>query len=182
MRIALLAPDPAAPWGSRLAAELAARGHSVTLACPPGSGGAAEASEGVALVHPAGPPRLPVARFYEDGLELAPAVIWRLVRGRFDLVHAFAPAFGWAAAQARRFGGPPFAYTFAGQLTREWLVERHYRLEMMLATAAVALACFVEDEATAGAFRRYLLRDPEVLAPGADAGVYEAAYSGAASA
>lgn len=109
------------------------------------------------------PPRLPAYRFYEDDIELVPATIWRLLRGSFDLAHALAPAAGWAAAQAKRLGGPPFLFTFGGPLTRRWLVDRHYRLEMMVATAAAAAGCTVDDGDTAIAFRRYLLRDAEVV-------------------
>ena len=141
MRIALL--DPVREAGD-LAATLEARGDDVILV--PGWG----------------PPPLSVQRYYEDHLELVPSVVWRLARGRFDLAHAFAPAFGWAAARARRLGGPPFVYSLRGPLTRRWLVDRHYRLEMMRATAAAAREVLVDDEETAIAVRRYLLREARI--------------------
>jgi hypothetical protein len=123
------------------------------------------------------PPRLRVQRYYEDNLELVPSVVWKLARGRFDVAHAFAPALGWGASQAQRFGGPPFVYSFSGPLTRDWLVDRHYRLEMMVATASVAKVCTVEDEATATVFERFLLRRPEVVDPSGAPGRYERFYS-----
>lgn len=183
MRIALL--DGASPAAAdaevpRLASGLAARGHVVTVLC--GNGGAVHSIPGVELLRLRRPPPLPPERFYEDDLVLAPAAIWRLARDRFDLAHAFAPALGWAASKARRLGGPPFAYSHSGELTRTWLVDRHYRLEMMVATAAAAAACFVDDEAGGLAFRRYLLREPEVVEPGAAVDRYEAAYARCASA
>jgi hypothetical protein len=179
VRIALLDAAPAARHGGRassLAGALASHGHDVTLLCP--GGGARELDLAGFAVRPLWrSPRLPAQRFYEDHLELAPAAIWRLSRGRFELAHAFVPALAWAATQVRRFGGPAFAYSHRGELTRRWLVDRHYRLEMMLAIASAASACFVEDDAAAAAFRRYLLREPKVVEPAAAAAGYEAAYA-----
>lgn len=184
MRIALLdtgdAGDDAAGPGP-LARALALRAHDVTILSAVG-GDRASAIDRVSVERLRRLPPLPARRFYEDDLDLAPAAFWRLLRGRFAVAHAFAPALGWAAAKARRFGGPPFVYSFRGELTRQRLVDRHYRLEMMLATAAAAAACFVDDADTAVAFRRYLLREPEVVEPGAATiELYEAAYARCAS-
>jgi hypothetical protein len=179
VRIALL--DAAPPAGADagavpLAAGLAAGGHDVMLLCPRGRGSPPEVP-GAAIRTLWRPPGLPAERLYEDHVALAPAAIWHLLRGRFDLAHAFAPALGWAAAQARRFGGPPFAYSHRCELTRRWLVDRHYRLEMMAVTASAASACFVDEAAIAAAFRRYLLRDPEVVGRDVAMSRYDAAYS-----
>ena len=75
-----------------------------------------------------------------------------------------------------RFGGPSFVFSFRGPLERRWLVDRHYRLEMLRATAAAAAVCLVDNAEVASAFRRYLLRDAEVVAPDAPADRYEAIY------
>jgi hypothetical protein len=156
MRIALL--DAERPGA--LAGALAGRGHEVTVL----------GETGLTT------PRLPARRYYEDGLERVPWVVWQLARGSFDLAHAFGPSLGWAAAQTRRFGGPPYVFSFRGPLTRRWLVDRHYRLEMMTATASAAAVCVVDDASAAVAFRRYLLREAEVVAPDAPAERFEAIY------
>jgi hypothetical protein len=156
VRIALLDLEHPASF----AGSLAARGHDVAVLGEPSSRF----------------PRLPAARYYEDDLELVPQAMWRLARGSFDLAHAFGPALGWAAARAQRFGGPSFVFSLRGPLERRWLVDRHYRLEMLRATTAAAAVCVVDNADVASALRRYLLRDAEVVAPDAPADRYEAIY------
>ena len=56
--------------------------------------------------------------------------------------------------------------TLHGIPTRQYLVARRYRLEMLRSVAAGADECTVLSEAAADPFRRYLLREPRVLAPG----------------
>jgi glycosyltransferase involved in cell wall biosynthesis len=112
------------------------------------------------------PPQLQPLRWYEHHLANVPALVVELVRGDFDVAHVHFPSDGWAAALARRLGGPPFAFTLHGMPTREYLVARRYRLEMLQRVVAAAGACTVGSEAAALPFRRYLLREPEVISPG----------------
>lgn len=112
------------------------------------------------------PPELPLLRSHEYHLGSAPTVIWRLLRGNHDVVHAFFPTDAWAAVQARRLGGPPVIFSMHGIPTRQYLVARRYRLEMLTATVARADACIVLSEAAAIPFRHHLLRDPQILPPG----------------
>jgi glycosyltransferase involved in cell wall biosynthesis len=103
-----------------------------------------------------------------------PQRIRRLLRGRFDLAHALLPVEGWAAAQARRLGGPPYVLSIHGILNREYLVHRRYRLEMLRSAMAAAAATSVLSEAAAEPFHRYALGEPVIL-PG---GVVCAEYAG----
>jgi glycosyltransferase involved in cell wall biosynthesis len=184
MRIALLHPTywPEVRRGSeRLAHDLGAalvrRGHEVTLLTSHEAPTAGAVEDGMRVVRDRRPPSPPGAHLYEDHLATAPATIWRLVRGDFDLAHALYPLSGWAASRARRLGGPPFALSIHGILRREYLVERRYRLEMLKAAIAGAAVTSVLSDAAAEPFRRYALGNPIVL-PG---GVVSAEYGGVRS-
>ncbi len=181
MRIALLHPTywPEVRRGSeRLAHDLGAalvrRGHAVTLLTSHDAATATSLEDGIRVVRERRPPHPPGAKFYEDHLVSTPQRIRQLVRGRFDLAHALLPVEGWAAAQARRLGGPPYVLSIHGILNREYLVHRRYRLEMLRAAVAGAAVTSVLSEAAAEPFRRYALRDPVIL-PG---GVTCADYAG----
>jgi hypothetical protein len=103
-------------------------------------------------------------RGYEERLGTVPALVASLVRGGFDVAHAFHPASAWGAVLARRLGGPPVLFSLASPPTREWLVARRYRLAIAVKAAAEADACSVQSDDAAQAFRRYLLREPAVVA------------------
>jgi len=143
MRVALLDPTDQ-PDG--LAAALAQAGDDVTVM----SG------------HPL-PRAFTDRRGYEEHLGTVPSMIAGLVRGGFDVAHAFHPASAWGAVLARRLGGPPVVFSLARTPTREWLVARRYRLAIAVRAAADADACSVQSDDAAQAFRRYLLCDPAVV-------------------
>jgi glycosyltransferase involved in cell wall biosynthesis len=181
MRIALLHPTywPEVRRGSeRLAHDLGAalvrRGHDVTLLTTHDARAAYAIEDGMSIVRDRRPPAPPGAHLYEDYLGTVPAAVWRLTHGDFHLAHALYPMSGWAASLARRFGGPPYVLSVHGILTREYLVDRRYRLEMLRAAIDDAAATSVLSEAAADPFRRYALREPMIL-PG---GVVGADYAG----
>jgi phosphatidylinositol alpha-mannosyltransferase len=179
MRIALLHPTywPEVLRGSErivhdLGSELATRGHEVTLITShPGRATESE-EDGMRVIRARRPPRLPGAGVYEHHIANAPNVARRLRNGRFEVVHAFFPVDSWVAVQRRIRGGPPVVATLHGIPTRQYLVARRYRLQMLLEVAARADACTVLSEAAARPFRDYLLRDPLVVPPGVQAGRY----------
>ena len=180
MRVALLHPTywPEVRRGSeRLAHDLGAalvrRGHNVTLLTSHGSATAGAVEDGMRVIRDRRPPKLPGAHLYEDHLGTAPAAIWRLLRGEFDLAHALFPLSGWAASRARRLGGPPYVLSVHGILSREYLMSRRYRLEMLKAAIAGAAATSVLSEAAARPFRRYALGDPAILTGGVVSAEYE---------
>ena len=181
MRIALLHPTywPEVRRGSErvvhdLGTELASRGHEVTLITSHRRRAAITVEEGVRVIRARRPPRPPGAGAYEHHLVNAPNVWRRLRAGRFDVVQAFFPVDAWVAARLRRRGGPPVVATLHGIPTREYLVARRYRLQMLRTVAAEADECTVLSEAAARPFRRYLFRDPRVLPPGVLADRYRA--------
>ncbi|MET0927646.1 MAG: glycosyltransferase family 4 protein [Solirubrobacterales bacterium] len=173
MRIALLHPTywPEVRRGSeRLAHDLgltlAARGHEVTVLTAHDGPGAVAEEHGVVVDRARRPSRRLGLHLYEDHLENAPSIVRRLLRGGFELAHALYPADGWAAAIARRLGGPPVVLSIHGILDRPWLVARRRRAEMIRAAAAAAAATTTLSEAAAAPLRRYALGDPLVLPGG----------------
>lgn len=176
MRVALLHPTywPEVRRGAErivngLATWLAAQGHEVTvLTTHRGTRTRAE-EDGVRVVRSWRPPdRLLSRRAYEDFLATVPIQSWDLLRGSYDVAHAFHSVSAWAALQARRRGGPPVVFTTTGITTRGYLVARRYRMDMNLTVAADAAGCSVFSEAAAVPFERYLLKKPEVIPPGVD--------------
>jgi glycosyltransferase involved in cell wall biosynthesis len=111
-------------------------------------------------------PQPPTFGLHEDFLGNVHNVVGRLARGGYDVAHAFHLADAWAARWARRLGAPPFVFSFHGMPTREHLVARRYRLEMIQAVASSAAVTAVLSEAAATPFRRYLLREPRILPGG----------------
>ena len=112
------------------------------------------------------PPSFPPLRWYEDHVDSVPAAMFCLLRGGFDVAHAFHPAYAWGAAKAQALGAPPLVFSFHGIPERGYLVQRRYRLEMMKTAISSASRVTVLSEAAAATFRRYLLVDPDVLPGG----------------
>ena len=174
MRIALVHPTywPEVRRGSErmvhdLGASLAARGHEVTLLTSHVGPTSVAVEDGVEVVRHRRPPDgLPLTRAYEYHLLNVPNVVRALARGNFDIAHALFPADAWAAAKAQRWGGPQYVFSFNGIPTREYLVARRYRLEMLQTAISGARRVIVLSEAAARDFRRYLMHDPLVLPPG----------------
>jgi glycosyltransferase involved in cell wall biosynthesis len=173
MRVALVNPTywPEVRRGTErlihdLGVSLVGRGHQVTiLTAHPGRPGET-IEDGLRIVRGWRPPAVPPLTWYEDHVANTPGVIWRLVRGDYDLAHAFHPADAWAAVQARRFGGPPVVFSMHGIPMRQYLVARRYRLEMLRAVVEEAAVCSVLSEAAVAPFRRYLLAGPDILPGG----------------
>jgi phosphatidylinositol alpha-mannosyltransferase len=172
MRIALLHPTywPEVRRGSErmvhdLAKWLTGEGHDVTvLTTHPARSGTAH-EDSFRVVRTWRPPDvLFKRRAYEDYLGATVSQAWALKRERFDVVQAFAPVSGWAALRAR--GGAPVVFSHMGIPTRRYLVRSRYRLSMHVELAREATACTVLSRAAAESFRRYLLREPEVIPPG----------------
>ncbi len=173
MRIALLHPTywPEVLRGSErivhdLGVELAGRGHDVTLLTSHRGRSTDSVEEGMRVIRARRPPRPPGAGVYEHHIVNAPNVARFLRAEPFDVAQAFFPVDAWVAVKLRRRGGPPVVATAHGIPTRQYLVARRYRLEMLRTVAGGAGECTVLSEAAAEPFRRYLFRDPRVLPPG----------------
>jgi phosphatidyl-myo-inositol alpha-mannosyltransferase len=158
-----------------LGCESTARGHEVTVLTSHRSRPRTTIEDGMRVVRRWRPPELATLRSYEYHLPNMANVFAGLRSSDFDLAHVHFPSDAWAAAFARRRGGPPFVFTLHGLPTREYLVARRYRLEMLRAVVARAHVCTVGSEAAARPFRRYLFRDPEVVHPGIRAADFDVA-------
>lgn len=173
MRVALVHPSywPEVTRGSErvihdLGSTLAARGHDVTLLTSHRASPSTATEDGMRVVRSWRPPRPPMLTRHELHVENAPNVFLQLLRGDFDVAHAHFPVDAWAAAMARRRGGPPVIMTMHGLPTREYLVARRHRLDMLRAVVSRAAECTVVSAAAARPFRRYLLREPVVVGNG----------------
>jgi len=187
MRVAFMHPTfwPEVRRGSErviaeLGAELARRGHEVTLLTThPGPRSVSEEG-GIVVDRARRPPALSPLRFYEHYVETLPAALRRLRPGEFDVAHAFFPTDAFAAALRRERGGPPFVFSIHGIPTRRYLVARRYRLEMLTRSIRAAGELTVLSRAAAQAARRYLLREPMIVPGGVDPGRFEGDGSRAA--
>jgi phosphatidylinositol alpha-mannosyltransferase len=173
MRIALVQPSywPEVRRGTErvvhdLGALLAGRGHDVTLITSHPGPGTLAIEDGIRVIRTHRPPRPAPLRWYEDHLESTPAMVRQILRGHYDLAHAFVPSYAWAAVKARRLGGPQTIFSFHGIPERRYLIARRYRIEMLAAIVAEGAATTVLSRAAAAVFRRYLLVDPMVLPGG----------------
>jgi phosphatidylinositol alpha-mannosyltransferase len=174
VRVALLHPTywPEVRRGSErlvhdLASGLARRGIDATVLTTAPGRGSVEREDGFTVVRGRRVPAWPVGRRrWEEHLAVVPAQLAGVLRGRFDVAHAFYPVDAWAAVRARRLGGPPVIFSFHGIVNRQWLVKRRCRLRMALTAARDAAACTVLSEAATEPFRSCLRRAPEVLPGG----------------
>jgi glycosyltransferase involved in cell wall biosynthesis len=151
-----------------LGEALASRGHDVTVLTTHPGGSSTAVEDGVRVARSRRLPTFTPLTWYEDHVVNAPHTAWRLLKGEFDLAHAFVPAESWAAIGARRLGGPPVVASMHGIPVREHLVARRYRIELMRASMVEADVASVLSDAAAFAARRYLLADPIVLSGGVD--------------
>lgn len=118
-----------------------------------------------------------VRRGFTPGLSHAPRAAMALLKGGFDLTHAFSVPDAVAALAWRRLTGRPVIFTCAEVLSRATVADRRLRLwglkgALEGADAVVAAS----DEASAGLERWAGVRAPVVFAH--DAGAYEAIYRG----
>jgi glycosyltransferase involved in cell wall biosynthesis len=173
MRIALLQPTywPEVRRGSErlvhdLAVTLEKRGHDVTLLTSHRAGPTVAREEGVRVVRRWRPPECPPLTTYEHHVANIPGVVWELLRGDYEVAHAFFGPDAWAALKARRWGGPSVIFSFHGIPNRRYLVRRRYRLELIETAARESADVSVLSGAAVDPFRRYFAREPLVLPGG----------------
>jgi phosphatidylinositol alpha-mannosyltransferase len=149
-----------------LAIALRRRGHDVSIVTTHPAATTETMEEGIRVIRSRRPPSLPRSGDQEFFVEAAPLAALRLVRGEFDIAHAFFSVDAWAAIGARRMDGPPVAFSFHGIPVRQYLVNRRRRLNLISTAVRDADAVSVLSRAAALPYRRYLLREPEIV-PGA---------------
>jgi Glycosyltransferase Family 4 len=166
MRIAIVhTGDPRGPTGRiarDLAEGLAGRGHRITLI---GGMHPPESLDGVEVLRAWRPPRVRGLDWYEADLDAAPGVLWHLLRGSFDVAHAFEATHAWAVIRAAPLGAPPPVLSLHDLPDRRYLVARRYRLEMLRAIVEGRAAITVPTKEAATLCRRYLMVDPVVASP-----------------
>src|SRR5829696_7245151 len=175
MRIALLNPTywPEVRRGTErlvhdLGLALGRSGHEVTVLTSHRGRPSVAVEDGLRVVRS---PRAPSGRLARRGFEHhllnGPAQAPAILAGRYDVVHAFQLADAWAAVHLRRLaGGPPAVFSLHGIPTARSLSSRRYRASMLRRVMRWGAATTVLSEAAAGAFRRHLGEEPQVL-PGA---------------
>lgn len=173
MRIALLQPTywPEVRRGSErlahdLGVTLVARGHEVTLLTSHRGWPGTIQEEGMKVRRGWRPPERGPLGWYEHHVANIPNALAGILRGGFDLAHAFYPPDAWAAVCARRLGGPPVVYSVHGILNRAYLVKRRYRLELTEAAIRRADAISVLSDAAAAPLRSIFGREPSILPGG----------------
>ena len=170
MRIAILdtgrapaACDPTHRITRDLAGLLAADGHEVALI---GDADPDRLPAGVDPIRPRRLPRAPGLDWYERDIEAAPSVLAHVMRGSYDVAHAFDPVHAWTCVRAAALGAPPTILSLDRMPDRPYLVGRRYRLELLRTAIAGCVATTVPSEAAARLVRRYLMADPLVVPPG----------------
>ena len=161
MRIALLHDDSA---GGRPARELADAlldaGHDPHVLSP----------------RPAGPAEgLLRRRGFAGSLTPVPSAAVTLLRGGFEVAHAFSTSGALTALTWRRLRGGPAVFTCAEPLDRARLADRRLTLWMLRRAVEDTDAVTAASEESRAALARWLALDVPVIEPH-DAGGYERLY------
>ena len=150
-----------------LAVSLTRADHDVTLLTTHRARTRTTVEDGVRVVRSYRLPDGPFhARSYNYHLHTAPGFAWRLIRGGFDVAHAFQPAAAWAAVEAQRLGGPPVVFSLLGAITEEWVSGDRMRFRMLERTVRGAAGVTVLSESVSRSFARFLHREAAVLPGG----------------
>jgi hypothetical protein len=130
------------------------------------------------LISPAGShaaERLLARRGFTPGLTRVPAAVAALVRGDFDVVHAFTAPDATAALLARRRSGRPVVFTCTEVLDRDRVADRRLRLATLQRAVEECDALLAADDAVRAGLERWFALSPPVLAP-RDAAAHERLY------
>ena len=175
-RVALLAP---CTWpevrrgGERLVRDLGAglieRGHDARLITSHPGSPSRDVEDGLEVIRSR---RLPEGRLrrrlVEDYVTHVPFSYMHLMRGDYDLAHAFHGPDALAAVRWSQRTGKPAVFTFLGLPTRRNLVQRRGRLQAVLKAADGSDAVIALSQAAADGFRRELGIEAQVIHPGVD--------------
>jgi hypothetical protein len=161
LRVALLHPaDGAAGYVEELATALREDGHEARpLPSRPALG--AEA--------------LLRVRGFAGPLTQVPYGLAAVLRGDFDVAHAFSVMDAQAAQIWRRLTGGPAVFTSVEPLGREQLADRRLRLWLVRRAIEDSDAVIAGSDEARSAMQRWLATDAPVLAPG-DASGHERLY------
>ncbi len=175
MKVALLDHNHPSPFVIELAAALAAGGHEPCIvACRRGSPRRAR-EDGIPIVRVPRLPEMPLRiRGFERPLTHLPFVTAELLRGSFDVVHAFSPVDAVAARWWRRRAGGPVVFTCLRPPTRADVANRRLTLRLVEAATTGSDAVLAADPAVRTAMWRWLVVEADVVAPDDHAALYRA--------
>jgi hypothetical protein len=111
-------------------------------------------------------------RGFERPLTHLPPVVAELVRGRYDVVHAFSAVDAAAARCWRRVRGGPVVFTCTAPPQRDTVSNRRLRLRLLAAAVERSDAVLAPDESVRDATWRWLAVEPRVVEPDGVAGLY----------
>lgn len=119
-------------------------------------------------------------RGFTHALSHVPRAVAELLRGNFDVAHAFTAPDATAALAWRRMGGGPVVFTCTEILDRGGLANGRLRLSTLERALEDSDALIAADDDIRAGIESWFARSPaEVLAPG-DAAAHERVYSRAA--
>lgn len=179
MNVALLqAPTQGVrgPDARALARALGERGHGATVLSSHRGPSRTSVEEGVQTIYSRRWPEAPLRfRGFTGPLTPIPQMVAQLLRGRYDLAHAFSPPDALAALWWQRLTGRPVVFTWSEHVSRESLADRRLRLRLVEKAIADANAVVAPDHEAAAQLRRWLMIEPTVI-DGADGAAHERMY------
>jgi hypothetical protein len=95
-----------------------------------------------------------------------PGALVALLRGDFDVAHAFTPQDAVVAVAWSCVTGRPVVYTQREPLTRANVADRRLRLTMLRTAVERSDVVVAPDEATAESLRRWMAAGARVIPPG----------------
>jgi len=109
-------------------------------------------------------------RGFTTPLAHLPFTLGALLRGHYDVAHAFSPQDAYAALLWRHSSGRPVVFSCAEPIEREQLSNGRLRLRFLRTALEESDAVIVHDDAARAAAWRWLALEPPVIAAGDGAG------------
>jgi Glycosyltransferase Family 4 len=147
--VALVDHSRRAPAVHDLAASLGDLGHEVAVISPP-----ATPLDGLLR-----------RRGFATPLTHIPLTLQALLRGDYELAHAFSPQAAYAALLWRRLRGGRAVFSLVEPIERERLSDRRLRLRLLSTALGESDAVIVHDEDTRAAAWRWLSLEPRLIPP-----------------
>jgi Glycosyltransferase Family 4 len=104
-----------------------------------------------------------------------PFTLGALLRGHYDIAHAFSAQDVYATLHWRRRSRNPVVFSCAEPIEREQLSNRRLRLRLLRTALEESDAVIVQDDAARAAAWRWLALEPPVIAAG-DGAAHERLY------
>lgn len=159
-----------------LARALQARGHLPSVITSRRGTTQRATEHGVPVIRNARLPEAPLrARGFAGPLTHLPLAVWELLRGAYEVAHAFSPVDALAARRWRQATGRPVVFTSVEPLVRERLAHRRLQLPLVDRAVAQSDATLAATKDAQAALRRWLTVDAPLVEP-SDAVAHERLY------